>query len=75
MAENLPNNLEAAPESGDLSGDAPRAFEAASATAVFSADRTRRYRLTRHWTPLEGQDEKSLGFVMLNPSSADAVIE
>jgi hypothetical protein len=51
----------------------PAAFEANCAGAVFSADRTRRYRLTRSWEPIAGQDEKSLGFVMLNPSKAGAL--
>lgn len=38
------------------------------AGADFSADRLYRYRLWRRWSPFGG----SLGFIMLNPSKADA---
>lgn len=44
------------------------------ATATFSRCRTYRYALTRHWQP-DANDAGAVAFVMLNPSTADALAD
>jgi hypothetical protein len=44
-------------------------------TAVFDQTRRYRYRLTRDWDDVRAERAGALGFVMLNPSTADEAVD